>query len=139
LTVLSASNPRFTDKKTRGQKDEEIIIAERERGQEFQARMRAGKERKKSVAASAGNNPIPAPPTSWKDITSGASSHGMTTDNLETLRKSTNGSLGRMITVNIMAMIGGRIAAWLPTHSQRHHCETTVEGKLQYLTLADLI
>ncbi|KAJ6500211.1 kinase-like domain-containing protein [Mycena vitilis] len=120
-------------KRSAGQEDEALIIAERQRATDFQARMKAGKERKKilQAASSAWNNPIPVASTSWKDITSRGPSHQMTTAVLENLRQSRNGSLGRMITVNIMAVINGVLAGWLPSHSGLHHCETQVDAVIE--------
>ncbi|KAJ7449751.1 hypothetical protein B0H11DRAFT_2332079 [Mycena galericulata] len=110
-----------------GEQDGTLLVAERQRGQEFQARMAAGKQKKKEkLAASSWNQPLPVPSMSWKGITSGAPSQSMTTANLENLRSRTNGSLGRMLSVNITPMVDGTESNWLPSASNLYHEATQV-------------
>ncbi|KAJ7451474.1 kinase-like domain-containing protein [Mycena galericulata] len=110
-----------------GEQDDTLLVAERQRGQEFQARMAAGKQKKKEkLAASSWNQPLPVPSMSWKGITSGAPSQSMTTANLENLRSRTNGSLGRMLSVNITPMVDGTESNWLPSASNLYHEATQV-------------
>lgn len=97
--------------------------------------MQAGKQRKRelTVAPTAWNNPVPVAPISWRDINSGPRSHAMTTDSLEDLRNSRNGSLGRMLSVNITPVVGGVASAWLPSISQLYHADTQVEGECAHV------
>ncbi|KAF7371475.1 Kinase-like protein [Mycena venus] len=129
-------------KRSIGEEDDTLVIAERQRGLEFQARMNAGKQRKKDqlTAASAWRNPTPLAPMSWKDINSGVPSHTMTTENLVNLRQSRNGTLGRMLTVSITAMIGGTSSGWLPCHSDYYHCDTKMEDIIEeYLQVLNAV
>ncbi|KAJ7478049.1 hypothetical protein B0H11DRAFT_2424682 [Mycena galericulata] len=114
-----------------GEQDGTLLVAERQRGQEFQARMAAGKQKKKEkLAASSWNQPLPVPSMSWKGITSGAPSQSMTTANLENLRSRTNGSLGRMLSVNITPMVDGTESNWLPSTSNLYHEATQVSARM---------
>lgn len=132
------SLPKNIAEEETGQRDTSLVDAERAFGQAFQEKMNAGKAKKKALAASSTSawaNPVPVVATSWKALTSVAPSLDLTTSNLNHLRNSAKGKLGRMITVNIMPMVGGSHAIWLSDISNVFHSDTPVGGILFFSLL----
>ncbi|KAJ6627696.1 hypothetical protein B0H10DRAFT_2185180 [Mycena sp. CBHHK59/15] len=80
MSTFESTEP---DLKAVGQEDETLAEAERHRGQIFQTRMNAGKQKRAHLTA-----------PSWKTITDGSPSHALTTESLNHLRQTTNSSLG---------------------------------------------
>ncbi|KAJ7133796.1 kinase-like domain-containing protein [Mycena filopes] len=120
---------RRLEREATGQQDDVLIAADRAFGQDFQQKMRAGKEKKKALAAQqapAWANPVPVIATSWKTISSGDPSLPLTTSNLNQLRNAAKGKLGRMITVNVLPTINGAVAIWLPRVSDSFLADTGV-------------
>ncbi|KAJ6463845.1 kinase-like domain-containing protein [Mycena vitilis] len=112
-----------------GQRDPTLVLAEQAFGQAFQEKMNAGKAKKKLLAANATPawaQPVPVAATSWKGVASVAPSLELTTSNLNQLRNSAKGKLGRMITVNMVSIIGNANAVWLPDVSSVFHEDTPV-------------
>ncbi|KAJ7908245.1 hypothetical protein B0H13DRAFT_2498456 [Mycena leptocephala] len=100
---------RLTEEES-GQRDQTLVEADRAFGFAFQEKMRAGKMKKKALAASAASawlTPVPVVATSWRDLTSAAPSLPLSTSNLNHLRDTAKGRLGRMVHVNIVSDIDG--------------------------------
>ncbi|KAJ7257230.1 kinase-like domain-containing protein [Mycena haematopus] len=117
-----------------GQEDEAIVGAERAFGHAFQAKMQAGKDKKKALATNGippWANPVSVTATSWKELSSVAPSVALTTSSLNNLRNTAKGRLGRMIIVNVTPIISGSTAVWLPQFSQVFHTDTSVADIIQ--------
>jgi hypothetical protein len=99
--------------------DQALVDAERQRGLVFQARMNTHKQKK-------------LVPPSFKAITDGTPSHPLTTDSLNRLRQSKNGTLGRMIHVNVLPIMDGKASTWLPTFSEMYHTDKPVMGESRF-------
>ncbi|KAJ7221192.1 hypothetical protein C8J57DRAFT_1594146 [Mycena rebaudengoi] len=100
-------------KQAAGLEDQALVDAEHQRGLVFQARMNTHKQKK-------------LVPPSFKAITDGTPSHPLTTDSLNRLRQSKNGTLGRMIHVNVLPVMDGKASTWLPTFSEMYHTDKPV-------------
>lgn len=93
--------------------------------------MQAGKDKKKALSANTiptWSSPVRVAATSWKDVSSVAPSVALTTSSLNNLRNIAKGRLGRMITVNVTALVNGSTAIWLPHVSEVFHADTSVSG-----------
>ncbi|KAJ6538059.1 hypothetical protein B0H19DRAFT_1270429 [Mycena capillaripes] len=117
-----------------GQGDQTLVEADRAFGFAFQEKMRAGKMKKKALAASAASawvNPVPVVATSWRDLTSVAPSLPLSTSNLNHLRDTAKGRLGRMVHVNIVSNLDGEKTIWLPDVTAVFHADTPVADIIQ--------
>ncbi|KAJ7832306.1 hypothetical protein B0H13DRAFT_2289105 [Mycena leptocephala] len=117
-----------------GQRDQTLVEADRAFGFAFQEKMRAGKMKKKALAASAASawvTPVPVVATSWRDLTSAAPSLRLSTSNLNHLRDTAKGRLGRMVDVNIVSNIDGESTIWIPDVTAIFHAETPVADIIQ--------
>jgi hypothetical protein len=109
------------------------VEADRAFGFAFQEKMRAGKTKKKALAASAASawvTPVPVVATSWRDLTSAAPSLRLSTSNLNHLRDTAKGRLGRMVHVNIVSNIDGESTIWIPDVTAIFHADTPVAGTI---------
>ncbi|KAK7046460.1 kinase-like protein [Favolaschia claudopus] len=122
---------RRLHKQETGEEDDLLVASDRAFGQAFQAKMQAGKNKKKILAAAkTWMNPQPLPATAWREITTPPTA-SLNTETLDHLRNIARRKEGRFINVNVLPVFEGKLLINLPSFSQAIHADTPVPDVVQ--------